>query len=296
MQTGPKESTHYLRALHFIKAYEFSWVLMRLYESARVENLIMNRSALLIAGDGLYFLKEALEFREFLKKSVGIENIRIIPTAYLPVEKIIQKIEEFMRDANGPALLIFTGHGSKHGWGLSFNVLLPYEKIAELLVNYPHRLTIINDCCYGGAIIELLKKYDGSDNKFSIIAATTEEYKTGSGLTLDVLDAWRNGSAYSVPVWRLKKIYLLSSKNRASFRGRINLLLDATKSAISEKLNAWFPDRFRVVYGGRIDDLGHEVVEDAGIWQSRNCPQRWGAEFDSIFFKRASALEETNLA
>ncbi len=150
--------------------------------------------ALLIAGDGRFFLDETLKFRRYLKKEVGITDIQVVKTGYMTVKHIWTCLRKALDPSkvSGPLLLLYCGHGAEDGWGVSFCRTISYQAlVGDLLKNYPEPILFVNDCCYAAAPIGWFKKFGVSREKMSFIAATNSKERVESVLVGRVLKSWK---------------------------------------------------------------------------------------------------------
>lgn len=105
--------------------------------------------ALLIAGDGRFFLNGARRFKRYLQREVGMTDIQIIKTAYMTTKQVWTYLRKALDPsrANGPLLLLYEGHGAKDGWGISYCRRILYKALVnDLIKNYPEPILFINDC------------------------------------------------------------------------------------------------------------------------------------------------------
>jgi hypothetical protein len=96
-----------------------------------------------------------------------------------------------------PRLLLFSGHGSPHGWHDSDRLILSYQSLVPMLVRHNHtkgRLIIVNVCCYSGTLIECLRPH--IVNQERILVITGPNRTSHGGLVCLLVNSWARGRSF----------------------------------------------------------------------------------------------------
>ncbi|HUZ92970.1 MAG TPA: hypothetical protein VNG29_03155 [Candidatus Paceibacterota bacterium] len=155
--------------------------------------------ALLIAGDGRFFLDEVLKFKKFLQKGAGIADVQVMMTGYMTLNRVWTRLRKALDPdrANGPLLLLYCGHGAETGWSVSFCKVVLYRLlITDLLKNYPEPIVFVNDCCYAATPIKYFEQCGILPEKMSFIAAINDKETVESYLVSRVQRSWEGAKAH----------------------------------------------------------------------------------------------------
>lgn len=164
--------------------------------------------ALLIAGDGLCFLKAAQAMRDFLLKETDVKDVAVVRTAYLSFWEFQEQIVAALdASQNEPLLILFCGHGGRAkrgggpkkrkkenaGWQLSSDQeVFSYYEFACLLQGHPAPVYIMNDCCFAFGIVNELRRAGLSNKKVGVLVSSAGNRYTYLGEFVErVLRHWR---------------------------------------------------------------------------------------------------------
>lgn len=250
---------------------------------------------LLIAGDGLCFLKAVQTMRDFLLKETDVRDVTVVRTAYLSFQEFqSQIVAALYASQNEPLLILFCGHGGRArkasgpknprkknaGWQLSSDQeVVSYYEFACLLRGHPAPVYIMNDCCFAFGIVKELRRAGLSKKKVGVLVSSAGNRYTYTGEFVDlVLQHWR--------------------MSRPLRTGNAIIVREGVRPVKTvrwrEKIGDFFMKRimdlvpkylFFKIFGGPVT-----LHEDEAVWlytknKKETLPEkRWGVVFDYHFF------------
>ena len=157
-------------------------------------------SAIIVVGDEPGFLRHAQEFAVFLKKKSGVKKVSILKGAYTNFTQFNTQFSDtiFKEHRNSQNLLVaYQGHGSKEGWAINNQTVIPYNWVAYCVVRHRGSVLVINDTCYADALWREIPKIRlgvrlsnlSYPKQFGLISACAAN-ETSRTMIYKVMDLW----------------------------------------------------------------------------------------------------------
>jgi hypothetical protein len=109
--------------------------------------------------------------------------------------------------ANEPLIVYYSGHGSRFGWDFSEDLFISYEELVGFLMLKPRKapLILINDCCFGMAVVDYLKELKIKKTVFGLSPKdfVGQNDESGSFLLPELFKYWRKGKL-AAPSFKIK--------------------------------------------------------------------------------------------
>lgn len=247
----------------------------------------MRSFALLIVGNELRFLTEALELQDYLA-GIGCRT-KIVKTAYMKPETLERKLRNFVRaSSDRPALVAYLGHGLREGWAPSGYPAFPYRRIVRALEGRRGPTLLFNDCCFAHAAASAMEEAGLDPRRWSLISASGSERTSFQGLVERVLDSWDAGRPYAPtrqPDERPPQALVFV--DRTPLRIRLADLWSGWKRAVGNLFRRMKRPRVVTV---RLAYCENDVRKKVMNGETLVSPaydvddRRWGAELDHHFF------------
>lgn len=239
--------------------------------------------AVLIAGDGKYFLEKVYIMQSFLREEVGMEDVHVLQTPYLTPKDLDKSLAHLIQHTpNEPLFLFFSGHGNEQGWGMNTNDAFSYKiLVQDILAKRAAPTLIVNDCCCSFSLARMLEKEGCSPELLSVIAAGGEDENVNiySGFVESIAQSWRISQSF---MGRATLREVIKIAHVCDWREKLE---DFAKLCAVDLLYFIHPKLFRAVFGGPVT-----LHYDRRIWRMYKLEvvreKRWGAVFDHYFFAK----------